>query len=1181
VDQLQRDVAVEVGVVGTVDRAHSAPADEADEGVPADHTPWFDVLTGGGDTQTHGFANRTSKGRGLFSTSLGAAAALCLVIGGARVEAQATTGALEGRILDPSGAPVSDVLITIADAQGIGGRSACTDERGRFRIDRIAPGDYAVTAERAGFRALQVPSVRIGIDHRVELDDLTLSLGTRTESVTVSPPGLGIDTDSAAVDTHLDARRVEALPNLERNFTRFLLYTPGVDQQGWQHASSENPQGSVRMTVNGRPSSSTGYQLDGLDNRENVLGLIVVNPTLESVAETKITSQNFAAEYGQATAGIVAVQTRSGTNTFRATAFENLLDDRFQARNPFTQPPDRPLPDATRHLFGASAGGPIRRDRFFFFADYQGTRSTIGGSRLLTVPTARARAGDLGEYGVAVFDPQTGVPETRVAFPDAVLPGDRMSEVALRLLAALPMPNRAGLVDNYAVSGSETFDVDQFNVRLSGSPSPALSTFARYTVAAADREGPPSFGAMGGPEIVSLGGRSRSRNHHFGAGLDWSLGRSSLLTARLGFLRYQVDVLQFDYGRPAASELGLPGLDLGAYSSGLPAFRVEGPYGFVFGSGSASGCNCPLFQDEKEVQLAVHLTRFAGTHAVKAGFDVRRATNVRVPSDANRSGEFEFGEGATRGSEGGGLGLASFLLGEVSGFRRFASDADLPTTRQWRESAFAQDTWRVTPALSLSYGLRLDVANPQSVDAPGHGGWLDVATGEIVVAGVGGNPLNGGVRNALHWGPRFGVVWRLGTRTVVRAAYGRSYDIGVDGSNFGVTPTQNPPVLVAQDLNASQDFESVLRLGQAPPPPPVPAAGANGRFALPDGVEVRALPDTVRLPGVDAYTFAVQRELDGATSVELAFVGNRGFNAYSGGDPTIDINAPRIEGFPDVPTDARRPFFAGAFGGLGGAFGWTQSILYYCACATTRYDSLQARIVRETRRGLSLQADYVLQRARESARQYFVHDPEISRGRPDWSRTHTDMVTGVAEVPVARGRRQLPRMPRALDALVGGWRVGVFGLVQSGLPFTATYRGASADRDTGHDRPNLVGDPNVGGGDGLRAPYFNVTPIGSPGSAFERPAIGTFGDLRSDALTGPGYWRVDASFARSYAVGARGAIEMRIDVANLFNHVNLGLPDGEIGVPGNPNPNAGLITSTAYGGGDPQRSVQFGLRLSF
>jgi hypothetical protein len=332
---------------------------------------------------------------------------------------------------------------------------------------------------------------------------------------------------------------------------------------------------------------------------------------------------------------------------------------------------------------------------------------------------------------------------------------------------------------------------------------------------------------------------------------------------------------------------------------------------------------------------------------------------------------------------------------------------------------------------------------------------------------------------------------------------------------------------------------------------------------------------------VDAYTLAVQRELDAATSVEVALVGNRGFNAYAGGDPTIDINAPRLEGFPEVATDARRPFFAGSSGGLGGAFGWTQSILYYCACATTRYDSLQARLVREAGRGLSVQAHYVLQRARESARQYFVHDPGISRGRPDWSRTHTLMVTGVAEVPIGRGRRLLGRMPRALDAVVGGWRIGAFGVVQSGLPFSATYRGAAADRDTGHDRPDLVGDPNVGGGDGLRTPYFNVTPIGSPGSAFARPAVGTFGDLRPDAFTGPGYWRVDASFARSYGVGARGTIELRIDVANVFNHVNLGLPDAEIGVPGNPNPNAGFITSTAYSGGDPQRTLQFGLRVSF
>ena len=196
---------------------------------------------------------------------------------------------------------------------------------------------------------------------------------------------------------------------LDRNFTKFILLTPGAQQLGWQHAASENPQGSTQTMVNGQSFSGTGYQLDGTENRDPILGIIVINPNLESIGEAKITSQNYDAEFGQATAGVVSVQTKSGTNEFFGSAFEFFRNNRFQARNPFTQPhriPNRKFSrKTTKNQFGFSLGGPILRNRSFFFGDYQGTRSTEGGSRLLSVPTALARTGNLSEYGINIYDP--------------------------------------------------------------------------------------------------------------------------------------------------------------------------------------------------------------------------------------------------------------------------------------------------------------------------------------------------------------------------------------------------------------------------------------------------------------------------------------------------------------------------------------------------------------------------------------------------------------------------------------------------------------------------------------------------------------------------------------------------------------------------------------------------------
>jgi outer membrane receptor protein involved in Fe transport len=1080
---------------------------------------------------------------------------------------QAAYGSLAGQVLDPAGVPVGSAVITVTSLErSTVETTVATDGRGSYLCERLLPGLYTVKAARGGFRTAVVPLVRIGVDGRTTID-LRLELGPVYEQVTVVSETQYLVKDRADVATRFEGEELRRLPNLDRNFTRSLLLTPGAQLQRWQHAPSENPQGSLQIMLNGQPFSGTAYLLDGVDNRENILGLIVINPTLESVAETKITAQNFSAEFGQAIAGVVSVQTRSGTNELHGSALGTWQDGRFQARNPFTQPPDRPVPRSTKGTFGTSLAGPLRRNRWFYFADYQATRNVVAGSRLLTVPTRRAREGDLGEYGVAIYDPSTGPPEARQPFPGNTIPRERLSPVALALLTLVPLPTREGLTDNYQASASEPFNGDAFNVRLDGTLGQRTNVFARYSFAHFSREGPAAFGAGGGPAFVSLGGTAIGRNQSLALGLDHAWKTSTLVDFRLGFYRYNVDVHQFDFGTSPAEALGLPGLNLGTDSSGLPALRLLGPYGFVFGSGSATDCNCPLREDERQLQWVGNLTHVLGRHQLKTGFDVRRASNLRVPSDVNRSGEFFFSPSRTRGPGGGGLALATFLLGDVSAFGRFASSSTSAHEHQSRLAAYLQDTWHVRKRLTVDLGLRLDMVRPQSVDAPGNGGWLDLRTGEVRVAGVGGIGLDGDVQTTNHWGPRLGLAWELDERTVLHAGYGRSVDVGVDGTNFGETPTQNPPVLLSQDLNPSQDYERVFGLGDLPPRPVFPAIPANGRIPLADGIAARALPERIRLPVVDAYTIGLQRQLGKSTVADLAYVGNRGSHTYASADPTLNLNEPTVDGFPQRPQAERRPFFNGPIGGVGASFGWTQDILYFCGCASTSYDSLQAKLQVHSGSGSTLLAHYTVQRVREDARSYFFFGRGLQRGRPDWDRTHSLVVAGTAEIP-----RRFP--------VLRGWQIGGVATLQSGYPFEVTYRGADADRDTGPNRPDLVGDPAPGRGDGLRRPYFNATPIGSPGAAFARPAE-AFGNLPRNALTGPGYGRVDASLSKQVRLRRRIKAELRLDVVNLFNHVNLDVPDGEIGVPGNPNPMAGFITSTAYAGADPQRTLQLGLRVQF
>ena len=1125
-------------------------------------------------------STRLSRFPSVQSICVLAAAALSLTLASGVVSAQAVYGSISGSVSDASGGLVPGATVTITSVERKTSDVVISNEAGYYVKERLLPGLYSVKAELQGFKSAVFADIKVSVDTQTSLN-VKLEPGAVTESVTVAGMSPVLKTDRADVATTFESQQITDLPVLDRNFTKLILLTPGTQQLGWQHAASENPQGSTQTMVNGQHFSGTSYQLDGTDNRDPVLGIIVINPNLEAIGETKITSQNYDAEFGQATAGVVSIQTRSGTNAVRGSGFEFFQNDAFQARNPFSQALADPstgkfIPETKRNQFGGSVGGPIQKDRFFFFGDYQGTRSEVGGSRLLSVPTVAARNGDLSAYGINIFDPASGAtPAARTQFSGNVIPASRLSAQAQNILKLIPTPNRPGTEngtrDNYVASGSERFDNDTFDIRVDGRLSPVLNAFGRYSFADFTRSGPTAFGQGGGLELVTLGGDSKVRNHSIAAGFDRTIGTRMFADVRIGYFKYKVAVLPFDFGTTPAQDAGVPGLNLdNTFTSGLFGGFVEGSRGFNFGSGlGVNRCNCPLDQEEKQFQAVGNVTRLMGGHTVKVGIDIRRAWNLRVPSDRHRSGELTFNVDRTRGPDGGGLGLATFLLGDVTHFGRYTSPFTDAGERQWRHFYYVQDTWRASSKLTINYGLRLDVINPQTVSGAGRGGFVLATVGDdnriqipspnVLVAGVGDVPLNGGIENAFNWAPRVGATYQLNERTVIRGGYGRSYDIGVFGSLFGHTVTQNLPVLSAQDLSGPNSFDAVFNLAQGPPAASFPAPGSNGQLPLPSGIFARVLPDKQRLPAVDAYNITVQRELRSMTSVEAAYVGNRGSRVFVGDGPDANPNQPALAGFPSVPRDLRRPFFS--------QYGWNQDLAVYCNCGTNRYDSLQTKFTKRFAAGYSVFAQYTLQRERQHGGDQYFFLPDLEYGAADWDRVHSFSIATTYELPWMK-----------TNSVLGGWQFNQSTIIQSGLPFNVTYRDAGADRDVGPNRPDLIGDPS---GPQTRSQWFNATPIGSPGSAFARPQTGTFGDLPRNQLRGPGYWRVDVSLFKRFRLGGTQSLEVRAEAVNFFNHVNLANPDAEIGVPGNNNANAGRITSTAFGGLDPQRNFQFALKFIF
>jgi hypothetical protein len=343
----------------------------------------------------------------------------------------------------------------------------------------------------------------------------------------------------------------------------------------------------------------------------------------------------------------------------------------------------------------------------------------------------------------------------------------------------------------------------------------------------------------------------------------------------------------------------------------------------------------------------------------------------------------------------------------------------------------------------------------------------------------------------------------------------------------------------------------------------------------------------MRLPAVDAWNVTYQQQLREDLSFEVAYVGNKGTHVFAGGGPAYDYNQAAIDpnfgsvvpGQPVIPRNLRRNLFQ--------LFGWTQGIDFFCNCADNRYNALQTKITKHYSKGWSLLAHYTWGQALFNDGEQFDFDRALNRGRQDFDRTHSFTLTQLYELPFGKDRRYLSDVPKGVDWVVGGWQFNSTTTIQSGLPFNVCYNNAGQDRDTGPCRPNLIGDPATGGDQNM---FFNATPIGSPGSAFERPAAGTFGNLERNSLDGPGYWRTDASLLKKFHITETMNIEFRVEVVNLFNHVNLGQPDSNIGVPDNPatpafdpspNDNAGRITSTAYFGADPQRNFQWALKFTF
>jgi hypothetical protein len=1154
-----------------------------------------------------------------------------LILPPSRTLAQAIFGAVNGLVTDTSGAVVPGASITVTDTDKGTTRVVVTTASGEYLVHDLIPDHYKFKIEAPGFATVDSDVISVSADSSSEVN-FQLKPGTASQTIEVTAQAPQLKTDRADVSTTLDTLTIEETPNLIRNTTSLVLLAPATTASTFSNANAEDPQRSIPISSNGQSPFSAGFVLDGANDKDGFIGEIVVNPPLDSIQELKFINQNYDAEFGAAVAGVTVMQTKSGTNKFHGSVFDYRHSDAQQARDPFTQyPGNNPvgpdIPHTLSNVFGGTIGGPIKRDKLFFFADYQGTRQKVGNSFKLTVPTAEVHstctgtAGsncDLSEYlangqGQA-YDPYTGAVNAdgastgvgRVPFVNNQIPNARLSPQAINLLKIIPAPSLPGVQNNYVASGFGVYNFNQADTRIDYQLKPTVHIFGRYGYLGSNQKSPASLGEVGGAGfgVGGWAGNETGGNDSLAIGTDLAVTPKLVTDVRFSYFRYAFIEAKYDGTTPLMTNLGWVGLNTSAPGSGgASAVQIGDSSGKVgetsnLGSGNngTNHCNCPLNQTEQEYAVVNDWTRDIGRHSVKFGAEIRRLQELRIPSDTNRTGQLQFNNERTAtasGSTPGGIGIASLLFGDVSSISRYFSTSTTATEHQYRPFFYVQDNWKFSPKLTLNLGLRWEIYYPEAVNGKGMGGFYDLNTNTIRVAGYGNIGDNLNIQNNFtFFAPRVGFAYQVMPNTVVRGGYGRAYDPGFFGDIFGQLVTQTIPVLQNQGLgqldgeiyDAARNLDgTVYNIASGPTPPNnqynIPA---NGQLPLPAGIYPTSRPDRMRIPEVDGWNLTVQQQVSPTTSFSIAYVGNKSThsipNSTWGG---INWNDYTVVGFNQGLTQCQRSVFFAKWGTCGPGY-----IGYYANEANAHYNSLQATFEKRFSGGLQLNSSYVWSNTLGvGSGGYFEIDPHANWGHFDFNRRNDFKLFGNYAIPFGRGQQFASSLPGWANEIVGGLALNANLHLASGLPYSPSYGECGSDEDNGPCRPNLLHSISQSASSlnvaTHSATYFvPVAPLATNGQIsgpYQRPHVEQFGDVPYNGFWGPGLFTTDLAVSKVFNLYESLSMKLEVQAQNAFNHANLANPSNTcVDCGGN-----GQINDILGGTFAGMRQLQFVARFNF
>src|SRR5690349_7279195 len=668
--------------------------------------------------------------------------AMCVLLASA-AHAQVTTADILGRVTDSSGAVLPGASITVVNSATRDTRTLNSSETGDYVFNLLPIGTYTVTIELQGF-STQMRTVTVSSGDRARVD-AKMSLGTVSENIQVTAEAAPLQTDSSTVGTLFNAKAVQDLPIAGRNIIRLVQMIPGANEGAVSSTANGTRPDDRRQTssvsVNGNGDTLNNQLVDGVDNNERAIGTVGVRPSIDAIAEVKVQTNLYSADVGRTQGGVINILTKSGTNGFQGTAYEFARSDRFDSQEFFAK--QRPV--LKQNQFGGSLGGPIKTDKTFFFVDYEGFRNRQGVANLLTLPTARMRAGDFSELSTQIYDP-TASP--RVAFPGNVIPGNRLDPIAARLVALYPLPNLPGLANNYASTTIRTQNLDTTDFRVDHRFNGNNSLFARYSYNRVNTFTPGACPIVNGIDPncivggIAAGGAFPGPNHTTASNVVASYVRvfnPSLIGEFKGAYNHpDINSLPANYGKNLGTQFGIPNTNFDAKTSGMPLMSTTG-YALI---GDAQAV--PLNTKDKTQQYAASLTKNAGSHSIKMGGGVI-LRQFSVIQSISPVGVFTFDTLLTNNGTGaGGNSIASLLLGYPSTVVRALNPFE-PKYHTNEPSLYMQDDWRTRSWLTLNLGLRYDVFTPFTEEG-NHLSNFDPATKQMLVAGANGVSKTAGVK---------------------------------------------------------------------------------------------------------------------------------------------------------------------------------------------------------------------------------------------------------------------------------------------------------------------------------------------------------------------------------------------------------------------------------------------------